>query len=85
MLQTMKQNKQKHEITFHITTRHVFCQQSRIGKSSIHNGLLRASGFFSIIITMYIDSLVTNILKIKGNKTRQHRTQKLTEDIYRLL
>ena len=33
--------------------------------------------FFSIIITMYIDSLVTNILKIKVNKTRQHRTQNL--------
>ena len=33
--------------------------------------------FFSIIITMYIDSLVTNILKIKANKTRQHRTQNL--------
>ena len=26
---------------------------------------------------MYIDSLVTNILKIKLNKTRQHRTQNL--------
>ena len=33
--------------------------------------------YFSIIITMYIDSLVTNILKIKVNKTRQHRTQNL--------
>ena len=28
---------------------------------------------------MYIDSLVTNILKIKVNKTRQHRTQNLQE------
>ena len=26
---------------------------------------------------MYIDSLVTNILKLKANKTRQHRTQNL--------
>ena len=26
---------------------------------------------------MYIDSLVTNILKIKENKTRQHRAQNL--------
>ena len=33
--------------------------------------------FFSIIITMYIDSVVTNILKIKVNKTRQHRAQNL--------
>ena len=33
--------------------------------------------FFSIIITMYFDSLVTNILKTKVNKTRQHRTQNL--------
>ena len=33
--------------------------------------------FFSIIITMYIDSLITNILKIKVNKARQHRTQNL--------
>ena len=33
--------------------------------------------FFSIIITMYIDSLVTNKLKIKVKKTRQHRTQNL--------
>ena len=33
--------------------------------------------FLSIIITMYMDSLVTNILNIKANKTRQHRTQNL--------
>ena len=33
--------------------------------------------FFSIIITMYIDLLVTRMLKIKVNKTRQHRTQNL--------
>ena len=33
--------------------------------------------FFSIIITMYIDSLVTNKLKIKVNKRRQHMTQNL--------
>ena len=32
---------------------------------------------FFIIITMYIDSLVTNKLKIKVNKTRQHMTQNL--------
>ena len=32
---------------------------------------------FSIIITMYIDSLVTHKLKIKVNKTRQQRTQNL--------
>ena len=35
------------------------------------------ANFFSIIITRYIDSLVTNILKVKVNKTRQHRTQNL--------
>ena len=29
-------------------------------------------GFFSIIITIYIDSLVTNILRI-SDETRQHR------------
>ena len=33
--------------------------------------------FFSIIITMYIELIVTNILKLKVNKTRQHRTQNL--------
>ena len=33
--------------------------------------------FFSIIITIYMDSLVTNKLKIKVNKARQHRTQNL--------
>ena len=32
---------------------------------------------FSIIITMYIDSLVTHKLKIKANKTRKQRTQNL--------
>ena len=29
---------------------------------------------------MYIDSLVTNILKIKVNKTRQHSTQNLNTE-----
>ena len=33
--------------------------------------------FFSIMITIYIDSLITNKLKIKVNKIRQDRTQNL--------
>ena len=33
--------------------------------------------FFSIMTRLYIDSLVTNILKIKVNKARKHRKQNL--------
>ena len=33
--------------------------------------------FFSIMTRLYIDSLVTNILKIKVNKGRKHRKQNL--------
>ena len=47
--------------------------------------LIKIEIFFSIIIKMYIDSLVTKTFKIKVNKLRNHRTQNFREDIYRLL
>ena len=40
--------------------------------------------FFSIIITMYIYSLVTKTSKIKVNKTRHHRTQKIEHEIHKI-
>ena len=47
--------------------------------------LIKIEIFFSIIIKMYIDSLVTKTFKIKVNKLRNHRTQNFREDIYCLL